>query len=163
MRSMFGISPKRATYPNDGCSPSLMNMRKEIYDALSGLRISWLCHFIGRHPMLMYNTPSGLALSVWQPSPERATYPNDGCSPSLMNMRKEIYAALSGLRISWLCHFIGLPMLRYYALSGQAPTGQNTLEWGIALSYNNTGISSPVRARYISEAVSPLANKKEAV
>lgn len=74
------------------------------------------------------------------------------------------YAALSGLRISWLCHFIGLhPMLGYYALSGQAPTGQNTLGWGIALSYNNTEISSLVRARYISEAVSPLANKKEAV
>lgn len=102
--------------------------------------------------------------SMFGISPERATYPNDGCSPSLMNMRKEIYAALSGFRISWLCHFIGLrPMLRYYALSGQAPTGQNTLGWGIALSYNNTGISSPVRARYISEAVSPLANKKEAV
>ena len=78
--------------------------------------------------------------------------------------RSLIYAALTGLRISWLCHFIGLrPMLRYYALSGQAPTGQNTLGWGIALSYNNTEISSPVRARYISEAVSPLANKKEAV
>ncbi len=79
--------------------------------------------------------------SMFGNSPERATYPNDRCSPSLMNMKKEIYAALSG----------------------QAPTGQNTLGWGIALSYNNTGISSPVRARYISEAVSPLANKKEAV
>ena len=78
--------------------------------------------------------------------------------------RSLIYTALSGLRISWLCHFIPLyGMLRYYALSGQAPTGQNTLGWGIALSYNNTEISSPVRARYISEAVSPLANKKEAV
>jgi hypothetical protein len=114
--------------------------------------------------MLRYYALSGQALSVWEPSPERATYPNDGRSPSLMNMRKKIYTALSGLRISWLCHFIELrPMLRYYALSGQAPTGQNTLGWGIALSCNNTGISSPVRARYISEAVSPLANKKEAV
>jgi len=44
---------------NDGCSPSLMNMMKEIYTALSGLRVSWLCHFIGLHPMLMYYTPLG--------------------------------------------------------------------------------------------------------
>lgn len=41
--------------------------------------------------------------------------------------------------VSWLCHFIGLhPMLRYTALSG-------------------LHLYSPERAKYVSEAVSPLA------
>jgi len=74
MKSMFGISPERAAYPNDGCSTSL----------LAGLGISWLCHLIGLHPMLMYYTRSGLSLHEWQLSPERAAYTNDGCSTSLI-------------------------------------------------------------------------------
>jgi len=33
--------------------------------------------------------------------------------------------ALTGLRVSWLCHFTGLhPVLRYHALSGQSKTTQ---------------------------------------
>ena len=41
--------------------------------------------------------------------------------------------------VTWLCHFIGLhPMLRYTALSG-------------------LHLYSPERAKYVSEAVSPLA------
>ena len=41
--------------------------------------------------------------------------------------------------VSWLCHFIGLhPMLRYTALSG-------------------LHLYSPEMAKYVSEAVSPLA------
>lgn len=51
------------------------------------------------------------------------------------------YFALSGLIISWLCHFLGLhPRLRYFALSGLLHP-------------------SPERAKYTSEAVTPLAIK----
>ena len=85
MRSMFGIR----------------------YFALSGLGISWHCHFIGLHPMLMYYTPSGQALI----SPEGVYYPNDGCGPS----------------------------------------------------DKASSITSPQGAIYTSEAVTPLANKKEAI
>jgi hypothetical protein len=44
--------------------------------------VSWLCHFIGLHPMLMYYTPSGLILQRALRSPEGAAYANDGHSPS---------------------------------------------------------------------------------
>ena len=60
MRSMFGTSCEVAAYTNDGCSPSLMNMVSHNYIALSGLRISWLCHFTGLYPVLAYYAPSGL-------------------------------------------------------------------------------------------------------
>jgi hypothetical protein len=55
MRSMFGIR----------------------YNALSGLWICWLCHFIGPHPMLRYTALSGLHLI----SPERAIYNSEAESP----------------------------------------------------------------------------------
>lgn len=59
------------------------------------------------------------------------------------------YTALAGLRISWLCHFIGLhPMLVYNALSGQASQG---------LQVSTEG------AIYVSEVVTPLANKKDKI
>lgn len=64
--------------------------------------VSWLCHSIGLHPILEYYAPSWFPLY----SPERASYTNDGYSPS----------------------YIGI-----------------------------TNMVSPERARYISEAVSPLA------
>ena len=85
-RSMFGIS----------LSPDA--------DILRPFRayVSWLCHLIGLHPILMYDTPSGPTLHSPESStytndgfrlfdktknknitsPERALYLNDGCSPS---------------------------------------------------------------------------------
>ncbi len=64
--------------------------------------VSWLCHSIGLHPILMYDTPSGLTLHI----PVRALYLNDVCCPP---------------------------------------------------DRERTTITSPERARYNSEAVSPLA------
>lgn len=55
MRSMFGIR----------------------YIAPTGLLISWLCHFIGLHPMLRYATLSALH----HHSPERALYNSEVVSP----------------------------------------------------------------------------------
>ena len=55
MRSMFGNSVYHPT---------------PIDYALSGLRITWLCHFIGRCPRLADNALSGLL----HHSPERAKY-----------------------------------------------------------------------------------------
>lgn len=53
------------------------------------------------------------------------------------------YFALSGLRSSWLCHFIELrSMLGYYTLSGQIL------------------VTSPERETALSEAVTPLANNR---
>ena len=62
MRSMFGIS---------------LSLDADILRPFRAY-VSWLCHLIGLHPILMYSTPSGLILY----SPERALYLNDGCSPS---------------------------------------------------------------------------------
>ncbi len=44
--------------------------------------VSWLCHFIGLHPMLRYNTLSGLHLY----SPERAKYVSEAVSPPAINI-----------------------------------------------------------------------------
>lgn len=62
MRSMFGIS---------------LSLDADILRPFRAY-VSWLCHLIGLHPILMYSTPSGLILY----SPERALYLNDGYSPS---------------------------------------------------------------------------------
>lgn len=40
-------------------------------------RVSWLCHFIGIHPMLRYTALSGL---LWR-SPERAVYVSEAVTP----------------------------------------------------------------------------------
>jgi len=93
-------SPERALYPNDGCSPSKIKriMIPSTLDAekLRPFRANVSRPFcmIGLHPILMYYTPLGLTiymppvLTSYTPlvltlhSPERALYPNDGCSPS---------------------------------------------------------------------------------
>ena len=64
MRSMFGIN----------------------YFALSGLWISWLCHFIGRCPMLTYNALSGLLHN----SPERAKHISEAVTPLAINMSEAL-------------------------------------------------------------------------
>ncbi len=76
-RNMFGNSPERERYINDGYSLSFMNRMEEILRPFRAY-LSWLCHFIPLHGMLMYETLSGLCGD----SPERALYFNDGCSPS---------------------------------------------------------------------------------
>jgi len=43
--------------------------------------VSWLCHFIGLHPMLMYYTPLGL----FRFSPERARYTGEVVTPLVNN------------------------------------------------------------------------------
>jgi hypothetical protein len=68
MRSMFGIN----------------------YFALSGLWILWLCHFIGRCPMLAYNALSGLLHN----SPERAKYISEVVTP-LANYISEVVTPLA--------------------------------------------------------------------
>jgi hypothetical protein len=117
MRSMFGIR----------VSPDA--------DMLSPFRayVSWLCHLIGLHPILMYYTPSGLTPH----SPERALYLND-------------------------CHSIGLhPTLMYGTPSGltiHSPEGALYLNDGYSQSHRErTTITSPERASYTSEAVTALA------
>ena len=65
----------------------------------------------------------------------------------MLNLTKSMfgidYFALSGLRSSWLCHFIELrSMLGYYTLSGQIL------------------VTSPERETSLSEAVTPLANNR---
>jgi hypothetical protein len=95
--------------------------------------VSWLCHLIGLHPILMYYTPSGLTLH----SPERALYLND-------------------------CHSIGLhPILMYYTPSGltlHSPERALYLNDGCSPSdRERTTITSPERALYISETLTALA------
>ena len=55
------------------------------YFALSGLWVSWRCHFIGLHPMLEYYALSGQTLGQFHYSPEKAKYTSDGHRPSLNN------------------------------------------------------------------------------
>jgi hypothetical protein len=77
MKSMFGISPERARYKNDGCSPSLMNRMEDILRPFRAY-VSWLGHSIGLHPIFMYYTPSGRCVI----NPEGVACINDGYSPS---------------------------------------------------------------------------------
>lgn len=79
MNDMFGI--RYAAVAAKGDTPSL------IYNALSGLRITWRCHSIGRCPMLAYYALSGQASQKRQASPEGVIYTNDGCSPSKKQIR----------------------------------------------------------------------------
>jgi len=73
---MFGLNPEGAAYTNDGYSPSFMN---KMEDRLRPFRagVSWLCHFIGRCPMVVYTAPSGPQLI----SPEKVIYNSEVVSP----------------------------------------------------------------------------------
>ena len=49
-------------------------------------RVSWLCHFIGRCPMLTYNALSGLLHN----SPERAKHISEAVTPLAINMSEAL-------------------------------------------------------------------------
>ena len=120
MRSMFGIS---------------LSLDADILRPFRAY-VSWLCHLIGLHPILMYSTPSGLILY----SPERALYLND-------------------------CHLKELhPILMYYTPSGlilHSPERALYLNDGYSPSNRErTTITSPERALYICEALTALAKWK---
>ena len=112
MRSMFG---------NSVYHPSLID------SALSGLRISWLCHFIGRCPMLADNALSGLL----HHSPERAKYINEAVTPLATNDNEAV-----------------------------TPLATNDNEAVTPLGTNDSETVTTPLAKYISEAVTPLTIKK---
>ena len=143
MKSMFGIE----------------------YFALSGLWVSWLCHFIGLHPMLEYYALSGQTLGQFHYNPESAKYTSDGHRPSRISI--PFITSLEGAKYTSDGHrpsLISIPFIT-------SPEGAKYTSDGNRLSLISIPfITSPEGAEYISdghrpslnnsEALSPLANKK---
>ena len=125
MRSMFG---------NSVYHPSLID------SALSGLRISWLCHFIGRCPMLADNALSGLL----HHSPERAKYINEAVTPLATNDSETVTT----------------PLATNDSETVTTPLATNDNEAVTPLGTNDSETVTTPLAKYISEAVTPLTIKK---
>jgi hypothetical protein len=99
--------------------------------------------------------------SMFGINPERVLYKYDGCSPSFTNMTAHRLRPFRAY-VSWLCHSIGLhPTLMYGTPSGltiHSPEGALYLNDGCSQSHRErTTITSPERAVYTGEAVTPLA------
>jgi len=153
-----------------------------------GLGLSWLRHFIGRCPMLVYEALSGLFLYEQLQSPERVSSVNDGRSPSGKNKNKKSPEGVSsvengkrrsmiithqispfqGLGLSWLRHFIGrCPMLAYEALSGlflyeqlQSPERVSSVNDGCSPSGKNKNKKSPEGVSSVNGGRSPSDKNK---
>jgi len=146
MKSMFGNSPERARYKNDGYSPSFKNMMEEIYTALAGLRISWLCFSEGRCPSLRYSTLSGLCFAA--PTGQNTLGWDNALSYNNATLSGLCFAAPARQNTLGWDNALSYNNATLSGLCFAAPTGQNTLGWGNALSYNNAIQPSPTGARY---------------